>query len=432
MKVLDRVTTLSGHTSMREPQGSSIRVCAMVLVAVAIVSSAFHFWPFEHSKTWQILSPSNLSALAWGLLIAGYLLLKRRARIDFFLLPHLSVFAYLTVNALSIAFAPDLSRAVTFTVKLALMLVCGYLLFSSAVYSARTLRMVYGLATVACLISVSYCIAIRFGFGSNRFGFHGDVYKYGTYIGTLAPLCATYLLTSSRTWVILLGAALVGGALVSSGSLGAVAAVIVGMTSSAIVFGMRTFKLPMIAAVLGGIGLGVFWGWSPAMVVLQNDVKLVEKDGVNLKQRYIEWQAEVSLLEERSITGTGAGCINEYRSSYYYRLPKLNTLGLFDQNGWLATAAETGLLGLVCFCWIVAHYVRLAFFVLKAPCHGASATVRRFAAVNFAGLIGASTANSFSSVQYNGVLIVFVLVLVLIARTNWIFGELGYANCQSN
>ena len=146
-------------------------------------------------------------------------------------------------------------------------------------------------------------------------------------------------------------------------------------------------------------------------------------DGLNLRQRYIEWQAETNLLEQRTVTGTGAGCINTYRSSFYYRLPKLNTLKSFDQNGYLATAAETGIIGLVSFCWVVLHYGRLAFSQVVTTRRKLDVAPHRFAAANLAGLVGAAVANLFSSVHYNGILIVFVLTLALTAGTQKLYGE---------
>ncbi len=146
-----------------------------------------------------------------------------------------------------------------------------------------------------------------------------------------------------------------------------------------------------------------------------DDISAAEKDGTNLRQRYIEWQAEINLLQKRTITGTAAGCINDHRSKFYYHLPKLNTLTAFDRNGWLLIAAETGILGLVCFCWSVIHYIRTAFGQIKRN--------KRCAGANLVGLVSICVANLFSSVLYNGVLIVFVLVTALVSSTNRIFEE---------
>jgi len=109
--------------------------------------------------------------------------------------------------------------------------------------------------------------------------------------------------------------------------------------------------------------------------------------------------------------GSGAGSVNDYRSNFYYRLPKLNTLAEFDQNGWLAAAAETGVMGLLCFCWIIGEYGKRAAALLRrneAAALGVS---------GIAGIVGVCVANVFSSVNYNGVLIVFVLVLALVAAS---------------
>ncbi|MHC4647714.1 MAG: O-antigen ligase family protein [Planctomycetota bacterium] len=405
------------------PAGNWVRVLPAALAGIAIVSSAFHFWPFENSKAWQMLCPANSAVLLWVLVLGVYLLLKRRLGAGESLLPHVSVLAYVGVNVLAVAFAPDLNRAANFTVKLALMLIGGYVLFSSAIYSLKTLRLVYGLATVAVALSVSYCLVARLAFGADDFGFHGSAYKYGTYIAVLACLCGVYLFTSGNAWTRLLGGVLVVAAIISSGSVGAVVSIAAGIATSAIVLPRWSVRLGLVAVLLVGAGLLVLSGSGSFTTFLQDDFRLVEKDGVNLKQRYIEWQAEVNLLEERTVAGTGPGCINEYRSSFYYRLPKLNTLKPFDQNGWLATGAETGILGLLCFCWIVVHYMKQALAQVGMARRNQSHGPRRFAAANFAAMVAACVANLFSAVHYNGILIVFVLVLALVSKTNLLIGE---------
>lgn len=399
------------------------RVCALLLTAIAILSSALHFWPLEDSRVWQMLSPPNVAVMLWTLMSVGFALLRPSRSPNTSTLPHVSVFAYVAINVLSIAFAPDLSRAANFTIKLTLMLLAGFTLFSSAMFSKAALRLVYGLVAAAVMISVSYCLASRFVLSSERCGFHNNAYKYGTYIGTLAPLCGAYFLTSSKSPKKLLGMVIVIAALISSGSLGATAAIVTGMMVLVVFSPSNSVRLCAIGCVLFGLSLVILLRSNPAVVFYRDDIKLADKDGVNLKQRYIEWQAEVNLLEERPITGTAAGCINEYRSKFYYRLPKLNTLAAFDQNGWLTTGAETGVLGLVCFCWIVMYYGGLAFSQMTAAWHNQSVVVGRFAGANFAGLVSACTVNLFSSIHYNGILIVFVLVLALICRTNRLFGE---------
>lgn len=410
--------------AVSKPMNSDwLQTVAIILAGIAIIASAFHFWPFEDSKIWQLLNPSNLSVLVWILLLAVLFLLKsNRRRKIISLLPHLSVFAYLIVNILSMAFASDWYRTANFTIKLLLILIGGYMLFSWAISSIKSLRLVYGLATAAVIASLSYCFLSRFLFSADKFGFHSNPYKYGTYIGTLVPLCGAYLFTSSRSWKILFGAVIVLVAFISSGSLGALAAISIGMSIAIVSIPRWSIRFYIISCIVLGIGTLTLLNSSPALAV-QDDIKLAEKDGTNLKQRYIEWQAEVNLLEDHTITGTAAGCINEYRSNFYYRLPKLNTLKAFDQNGWLATGAETGILGLVCFCWIVLYYGKLAFSQGINSVQKARSPAHRFARANFIGLITACIANLFSSVHYNGILIIFALVLALISGTNQLYGE---------
>lgn len=405
-----------------------LQVCAMVLAGVAIVSSAFHFWPFEGSKAWQLLCPANMAVCLWILIMFGYAIQRNNRRIVTSYLPHVSVFAYLCINAFSVAFAPDSGRAVNFTVKLALMFVGGYLLFVSAMSGARAMRTVLRLTIAAVMISVSYCLAARYGFGSEDFGFFGSEYKYGTFVGILGPLCAAYLFTGHRVWEKPVGAVLIVGILLSFGSLGAAVAVLAGLAAFAVVTRGWSGKIAVAVSVACVIGLLVLLGSHPAMSEFRNDVGPGEADGVNLKQRYIEWQAEINLLEERAITGTGAGCINEYRSNFYYRLPKLNTMKAFDQNGWLATGAEIGLVGLVCFCWIAAYYFRVAWSQLTAVGRSEAPGLKRFAVAGFVGLVSACAANLFSSVHYNGILIAFVLVLAIVSATEMLSKEQRNAN----
>jgi len=400
-----------------------LHVCAKTLGGIAIISSAFHFWPFNNSKAWQVLCPQNFVIFIWLLVLAAYIISKHNRQTIASSLPHLSVFAYLSFNVLSIAFSPDIERAVSYTAKLTLILIGGYTLFRTAMFSKRTFLMFYNLMTTAVIISILYCLIVRFGLGSEEFGFHRNAYKYGTYVGILAPLCAVYFFSNFKTWKITLGIIISASALISSGTLGALASISTGMLAAMVLIPRRPAKLCILCSIIFGIGsLLIISNLSPSTYIL-DDFKLSEKDDTNLKQRYIEWQAEINILEERTVTGTAAGCINDYRSNFYYRLPKLNTLKAFDQNGWLAAGAETGILGLVCFCWIVSFYGKLAFVQVIGTKLKKSNVFHSFAVANFTGFIAACVANLFSSVHYNGILIVFVLLLSLISRTSFLSTE---------
>jgi len=48
-----------------------LHICSLALVGVVVISSAFHFWPFDKSKAWQILCPANSVLLIWILILMG-------------------------------------------------------------------------------------------------------------------------------------------------------------------------------------------------------------------------------------------------------------------------------------------------------------------------------------------------------------------------
>ena len=155
-----------------------LHICSLALAGVVIISSAFHFWPFDKSKTWQMLCPSNSALLIWILVLTGHFVVKRDPRTYFSLLPHLSVLAYLAINILSIAFAQDSGRAINFTFKLMLIFIGGHFLFSSAVSSMNSFRIVYSLITVALIISVISSMLARIGLISRNFGFFDNPFTW--------------------------------------------------------------------------------------------------------------------------------------------------------------------------------------------------------------------------------------------------------------
>ncbi len=401
------------------PCGAPFHKLAFVLAVTAIGLSAVHFWPFEQSKAWQMACPPNLAAAAWIVLAGGYALRQRSLDTIVGSLPHVSVLAFLTICLLSLAFAHDAERAFSHTAKSGLMLVGGYALFHTAMSDRRSVSILLGMATVATVLSVGGCLAARYGFRHDSFGFHESGYKYGTYTGIFAPLCSIYLLQHTG-WRRTVGAVLLLAATASCATVGAIAGIAAGV--GVLVLTARNGRARGLA--LGALALGSTSGVvfpPPVRGTIRDDLSLVEPKADDLRQRYIEWQAEINLLAKRGAVGTGAGSINDYRSEYYYRLPKLNTLEAFDQNGWLACAAELGIPGLVCFSWTILAYFRMAVRSLGDMAGASGGDVRTFASAGLAGLAAACTTNVFSSVHYNGVLIAFVFVLALIAKTHALF-----------
>jgi len=392
----------------------------LYLTLAAIIASAFHFWPLEDSKFWQMLNVSNLCCLAGLVSLFIYLISSKNHFQALSSILHVSIPAYLVINFLSIAFVDNLSRPASYTIKMLLIFLGGFFLFQRAMLSEKAIKTAYQFIVVAALISIFSCIYTRFT-GAERFGFHANAFKYGTYLAILLPLCSVYLLSGSK-YQVLLAIFIVPAAVVSAGTMGAVLSILAGFIAVLLFVEKRSIKAKVLLCILLLL---------PALFIedkyfekaIRQDLKLTEEDNVNLRQRYIEWQAEINLLEKRGVTGTGAGCVNDYRSNFYYRLPKLNTLKDFDQNGFLATVAETGLLGLLTFCWIIIHYGGLAFRdFLYFQCVKNS-IAWRLSAANMASFVSALVANMFSSVHYNGILIIFVLLLGLISSVSKIYGE---------
>ena len=404
---MDNLNAIDGAPSRGEQR---VRYLAKYLAIIAILSSAFHFWPFQGHKIWQLLCPMNSVIMCWLVLLAGAVILTRGWQLICQSLPHISVFAFLAINILSIAFAHERARSVSYVVKLMLMFVGAYSLFSLAVQDAGSRRLIYQVIVAAAILCLSACLLARYYYNSEQFGFFDSAYKYSTYIVLMGSIAVSYCLQSRKISGRLLGCALLVGMLITVGSAGAIAAITISLIAFMIVIRKRLIAaFILISLLIAGV---VLFNVDKGVAA---DLTLAEDDHVNLRQRYIEWQAEINLLEKRIIPGTGAGGINTHRSSFYYRLPKLNTLQPFDQNGWLACAAEIGVVGLVCLCWIVLHYGGIAVRDIRCYRHMAGKEENvAFAASNLTALIAACIVNVFSSFQYNGVLIVLVLLLSLI------------------
>jgi len=392
----------------------------IILAGLAVLASAFHFWPFERSKIWQML---NIPNLCCGIALFGAVILlifkKSRSWIISYI-PHISILAYLAINILSISFADNLSRPLNYTLKLGLVLIGGLFLFQKALSRSKVLNHFYTFIAITVSISILACIYTRLTFDPKHFGFHGNVFKYGTYIGILMPLVCMYLLAGSRSQIIMAILIAVAG-IFSAGSAGAVISIIAGLLTGFILSQKSTIRIHILICILLAVSALLF-----SNKIFDNatgkDFALKEGDGVNLRQRYIEWQAEINLLEKRGILGTGAGCVNDYRSNFYYRLPKLNTLKAYDQNGFLAIGAETGLLGLAAFIWMLMHYGKMSFknYINLRTVKNTQACA--MAVSNTAGFISCLTANLFSSIHYNGTLIVFVILLSLVSSVDRIYG----------
>lgn len=382
---------------------------APVLAAIALIGLAFHFWPWPDSSLWKLLAPANLSILFWTAMMPICCLFMTNDNRRKFSLPHISVLALITIHILSLAVTPDLSRSLIFTFKLALIYLGGYSLFRFSLTNGANPNIYY-----QCSISVAISLLAVWVFpllNLSATGFHHSIFKYATFQSILLPLTATYLILDQKLSRKIASILLVILAGLTTTTLGMLLPIAFAFLVSALLnrkTASRCFLL--LVLFLSAVSTKTIF-IHPQSATLLADASLYESDGQNIRQRYLQWQALLNLLEDRPVTGSGAGCVNEYRSEYYYRLPKLNTIEPFDQNGYLALAAECGILGLVCFVWLLVHYFSQTVSQIKGSL---TSEHLRCALANSAGLIGAAIAHLFSSVQYNGILLAFVLVLVLI------------------
>lgn len=380
--------------------------------AAAIISSGFELWPFNNSRAWQILNISNLCCIIGIAGLISTFIQKNKPHKASIYIPHISIIAYLVINFLSIGFADSFQRAASYTLKLWLVFLGGFWLFQRAMSNKKNIHTIYAFAAATLIISILGCLFVSLSSTQSRYGFFDSPFKYGTYSAVLVPLCCMYLFSGSKLQTILAVSILAAYAL-SMETAGCLIAITAGLITGFLMTNKKSVKIKILVGILLFTSSFVLAGKHND---IKNDFVLKEKDSVNLRQRYIEWQAAINILQKRGIIGTGAGCINDYRSYYYYRLPKLNTLKAFDQNGFLTVGAETGIFGSAAFCWIIMHFgSRLNHhkkYILSA---------NRITAANAAAFTAALTANIFSSIHYNGILIVFVFLLSLISAVNTIF-----------
>ena len=203
------------------PARDNVPCWATVCAGIAIISSALHFWPFADSKIWQML---NIPNFCCGIAVAAaaVLLITKKSRNSVLaFMPETSILAYLVINVLSVSIAESLSRPLNYTLKIVLVFSGGLFLFQRALSKPKTLNIFYTLIAIAVSLSIIVCIYTRLVCDPKQFGFHDNVFKYGTYIGILVPLAAIYLLSGFKPqvfWAILITTA----GVFSAGSAGAI------------------------------------------------------------------------------------------------------------------------------------------------------------------------------------------------------------------
>ena len=309
-----------------------MRSWGFILSSGAIILSAFHFWPFPNCRLWQLLTPSNSLVALWCGAVAVSAIVFRSTSTATRHLPPASVLSYLVVVCMSVAVAPDAVRASVFASKLALGYLCAYSLlrYVAAEGGAMLLCKASG---AALALAVAFSFVARATGTLSDFGFFDDPHKYGSYVGVLSVLCGSIMLAGDYGWPTrMLGAATFAVAAASCASLGALAALGAGLAVCfALARGPRR-KLASALVCLCAIVAVTAVLHTETGQSLGEDIELREQGRPDIRQRYLDWQAYMNVLSERAAAGSGAGCINTLRGMYYDGLPKLNTMGPFEQN----------------------------------------------------------------------------------------------------
>jgi hypothetical protein len=406
MSGIDDNQVHAGHTASPDTDSGLL---LSVAAAAAVLLAGLHFWPFGDSRIWQLLGPTN-AALALGFACLALDAAKSRSLSP--LLRHLPDGAwagYVMIAIFSTTFAPQPMRAAFFGAKLLLVAVAGYAVLKATACKRGGVRLLWRAAVGAWLLATVACLASRLS-GHGGCGFFGNAHKYGSFTGALTPLVVVPMLLSNQVRHRVLGSALSALAVLSAPTTGCLAAVAAGLAAAfSATRGSRRRGTVATTAAACALVLASAWH-TPVTAPLRQDLQLHETEGTDLKQRYIEWQALVNMLEDRAVGGCGAGCMNVYRSQYYGRLPKLNTLNQYDQNGWLTMAGESGLLCAGLFCLAIVSQARLAW---QAARRTPNPVRHGWSVACLASLVAAGVANLFSSLLFNGILVVLVTVLAL-------------------
>ena len=381
-------------------------VPAASFLAFALAATIpLHGWPLSALDSLRFFWLANCVVLAWCA-VALLRMPTRTGRGTIAAIgPPECVWAYVIVSLLSVATADDLVRAGTSAVKTALFFLGTYTLVTASCRQQGTAHRMAGILAVGVSVCVLYAWIQRFA-GAEPVSFFESPLKFGSFLAMAVPAGAIYLARSRRTGAHVGAGVLLMAALFVCASSWAVLGILVGCFVGGVCHPVTRKRAAWAVPAAMVLVTGVAWaGYHPG---LASDAHWIEEDGRgrDLKQRYIEWQAQVNLLSDRAAVGTGTGCLNDQRSFYYGRLPKNNTIAPFDQNGWLAAASETSLLGLASMCWIFGHFGYVALRRLSSPIAHAA----------FTALAGIAIAQVASSIFYNGILVLFVMCLALIAH----------------
>lgn len=382
------------------PLPAWFRKSAALLAFLLPPAVALHGWPAGDVPAMRFFWPANLLVILWlALMSAAFLSRPARSALDRYW-PPACMWVFLAICLLSIAASANAARAATSVTKTALFLLGAYALIRAACDGSLRIAVLPWLSALA-VSGVILHAATELRISQPPVACFDSPLKLGSFLAMTVPFAASYLAVQPSIPARLWATALVIGSLIVCASAWAWLGIVTGIVAGTATRPTRRWLAATLFIAAAAVTAAVH---ARQMAALISDIQWREDSGTDVRQRYLEWQALVNLLEDRGGAGTGSGCLNDHRSEYYRRLPKNNTIAAFDQNGYLAVAAELGFPGLIALCWIMVDYLARGRRLRGDPVGRAAS----------AGIVGAAVANLASSLFFNGILVVFVVLLAVL------------------
>jgi len=260
------------------------------------------------------------------------------------------------------------SADVAATVQRTVSFLGGFLLMLlTSMLTESQLRRMWGLLAISSGISVLATLLASSWTSSGRFSTGG--LDPNDFAGLLVIAMAVFLFGGLATPVSISTLIPTSLGVFLSGSRTGIVAVLATVTLSLFVGGKRRRRLlsVFIAAVVAIAAVGLVSYSQPTLVA---DLVSRYSSLANLREertwagRLDLWHAAARLIEERPITGVGAGSFPSVCEQYSVQCTVINSVrpgGAVAHNMYLSVAAELGLVGLFLFLWVHWSVFRCVF-----------------------------------------------------------------------
>jgi hypothetical protein len=170
------------------------------------------------------------------------------------------------------------------------------------------------------------------------------------------------------------------------------------------------------SAAMPEYGSPLFEAYLENEIMGRSRAEFIDGERSPVRQRFLESQAALNILEEYPLIGIGPGNYQRFIGHHYRTVPRINTLEPSMQNGYLVLASTTGILGFSCFVWMLLFLLNAAWAGIRTA---ASEADRISALALFGALVSFTLVNLFFDAAANHatlILLVIVAALVTIRR----------------